>query len=318
MQPKQPIKLNERIYIIDGFDLGLEERTGTYIIMEEEITLVDTGPSTSIPYVKKGLEALGIPLDQIKYIIATHVHLDHSGGAGLLMTECPNAKVIVHPRGARHLADPSRLVAGARAIYGDKFDALFAPVVPIPEDRILEMTEGDTLKIGEACTLEFWDTPGHANHHIGIYDPVSNGIFIGDTAGIRYAPLIRDGVEFFPPSTSPNQFDPDMMQQSIDRFTAKNLDALYFGHFGMSDTPKETLQQVSEWLKLFMEEAEAAAANEEDHEALAERLLNRVRTHLRELGIPDDHSAYRMIELDMSVSAMGIVDYLGKKAKQVR
>lgn len=318
MQQKAPIQLNDRIYIIDGFDLGLKQRTGTYVIMEEEITLVDTGPSLSIPYVKKGLEALGISLDQIKYIIATHVHLDHSGGAGLLMTECPNAKAVVHPRGARHLADPSRLAAGARAVYGERFDDLFEPIVPIPEDRILEMSEGDTLKIGETCTLEFWDTPGHANHHIGIYDPVSNGIFIGDTAGIRYAPLIEDGVEFFPPSTSPNQFDPDKMQQSIERFTAKNLDVLYFGHFGATNSPKKTLQQVSEWLTVFMEEAEAATANEEGHEALAERLLDRVRTHLRKLGVPDDHRAYKMIELDMDVSAMGIIDYLGKRAKQIR
>lgn len=173
------------------------------------------------------------------------------------------------------------------------------------------------MKIGEACTLEFWDTPGHANHHIGIYDPVSNGMFIGDTAGIRYASLIQEGVEFFPPSTSPNQFDPDKMQQSIDRFTAKNLDVIYFGHFGASTTPKKTLQQVSEWLGVFMEEARSAAANGEGHEALAERLFNRVRTHLRELGIPDDHQAYKMIQLDMDVSAMGIVDYLEKSAKRV-
>ncbi|BAQ10205.1 beta-lactamase [Bacillus sp. OxB-1] len=317
MQQKAPIKLDDRIYILDGFDLGLEERTGTYVIMEEDITLVDTGPSTSIPHVKKGLETLGISLDQIKYIIATHVHLDHSGGAGLLMTECPNAKAVVHPRGARHLADPSRLVAGARAVYGERFDELFDPVVPIPEDRILEMTEGDTLKIGEACTLEFWDTPGHANHHISIYDPVSNGIFIGDTAGIRYEPLIQDGVAFFPPSTSPNQFDPDKMQQAIDRFMAKNPDVIYFGHFGASTSPNETLHQVSEWLGVFMEEAKAAAAKREGHAALTERILTRVRTHLRELGVPDDHRAYKMIELDMDVSAMGIVNYLEKSAKRV-
>ena len=153
---KDPIQLNEKIYLIDGFDLGVAERTGTYVIAEEALTLVDTGPSPSVKHVKKGLETLGYSLDQVKYIIVTHIHLDHAGGAGLLLEECPNAKVVVHPRGARHLADPSRLVAGARMVYGERFSELFDPVVPIPEERLLIKDEGDTLEIGPACTLKFF------------------------------------------------------------------------------------------------------------------------------------------------------------------
>ena len=120
MYKKDFIQLSDRIYLLDGFDVGVPERTGTYVFDEEELTLVDTGPSPSVKHVKKGLEALGFSLDQVKYIIVTHIHLDHSGGAGLLIQECPNATV-VHPRGARHLADPKRLVAGARVVYGERF-----------------------------------------------------------------------------------------------------------------------------------------------------------------------------------------------------
>ena len=277
---KDPILLNERIFLIDGFDLGVSERTGTYVITEEVLTLVDTGPSPSVKHVKKGLKTLGFSLDQVKYIVVTHIHLDHAGGAGLLLEDCPNAKVVVHPRGARHLADPARLVAGAKMVYGDRFSELFDPVVAIPENRLLIKDEGDTLEIGPACTLEFLDTPGHANHHFSIYDPISNGMFTGDTVGIRYEQLIRDGVDLFLPSTSPNQFDPDAMRQEIDRMFGLNLNCIYFGHYGMTNNPSLALQQVADWLDIFMEEAQSIIDERKSHEILAERLLDRVRDHL--------------------------------------
>ena len=174
MLEEMPVRIDDRIDLIDGFDLGLPERTGTYVIDEEELTLIETGPSPSIKHVKQGLVSLGYSLEDVKYIIVTHVHLDHAGGAGLLLTECPNAQVVVHPRGIRHLEDPSKLIAGAKTVYGESFSDLFDPIIPIPEDRLVEKGEGDTLTIGENCTLEFLDTPGHAKHHLSIYDPVSN------------------------------------------------------------------------------------------------------------------------------------------------
>ncbi len=305
-------QLTDRIYLIDGYDLGVKERTGTYVLAEDELTLIDTGASPSVPYIKEGLRELGYTLDQVKYIIVTHVHLDHAGGAGLLLQDCPNAKVVVHPKGARHLADPSRLIAGARMVYGEQFDPLFDPIVPIPEQQIIEKTEGGQLEIGPTCTLEFWDTPGHAKHHFGIFDPVSNGMFAGDTVGIRYQQLIPEGIDLFLPSTSPNQFEPAAMQLAIDRFQAANFDAIFYGHFGMTTKPKKALRQASEWLVEFVEEAETAFARQESPQELAVRLQELVREHLRSLGVPDDHEVYRIIQVDMEVSAMGLLDYLSK------
>jgi glyoxylase-like metal-dependent hydrolase (beta-lactamase superfamily II) len=305
-------QLNSRIYLIDGYDLGIKERTGTYVIAEDELTLIDTGASPSVPYIKQGLSELGYALDQVKYIIVTHVHLDHAGGAGLLLQDCPNAKVVVHPKGARHLADPSRLVAGARMVYGEQFDPLFDPIVPVPENRLIEKGEGGQLEIGPACTLEFWDTPGHAKHHFGIYDPVSNGMFAGDTVGIRYQQLIPDGIPLFLPSTSPNQFDPAAMQLAIDRFQAANFDVIYYGHYGMASEPKEALRQAGEWLVEFLEVAEDAFAEQQSPQELAARLQELVRTYLRSLGVPDSHVVYSIIKVDMEVSAMGLLDYLSK------
>ena len=312
MHNKGFIQLNDRIYLIDGFDLGVSERTGTYILDEEELTLVDTGPSPSIKYVKQGLEALGFSLDQVKYIIVTHIHLDHSGGAGLLIQECPNATVVVHPRGARHLIDPDRLIAGARGVYGERFSELFDPIIAVSKERLLVKDEGATLKISPICTLEFLDTPGHAKHHFCIYDPVSNGMFTGDTVGIRYEQLICDDIELFLPSTSPNQFDPEAMRRAINRMLGMNLDCIYFGHFGMTNNPNKALRQVSEWLEVFVEEAEAVVAEQKGHEVLAQRLLGRVRRYLREMEVPDDHEVYDLIELDMQVSAMGMLDYFSR------
>lgn len=313
MEDKQPIRLTERLYLIDGFDLGLPERTGTYVIDEEELTLVDTGPSPSVKHVKIGLAALGYMPEDVKYIIVTHVHLDHSGGAGLLLTDCPNAKVVVHPKGARHLSDPSRLIAGARMVYGDQFDQLFEPIVAIPEERLLIKAEGDRLQIGHDCALQFWDTPGHANHHFSIYDPVSNGIFAGDTVGIRYDQLLREGIELHLPSTSPNQFNPEAMKQAIERMSAARLDAIYYGHFGQTAQPEQALRQSMEWLNVFIEEGRKAFKAGLNPQQLADRLFDRVQANLKTLGVPDGHEVYPYIRLDMQVSSMGILDMLSKQ-----
>ncbi|MEC2159491.1 MBL fold metallo-hydrolase [Virgibacillus halodenitrificans] len=315
MHKKNPIRLGQRIHLIDGFDLDVPDRTGTYVIDEEELTLIETGPSPSVKYVKKGLEQLGFSLAQVKYIIVTHIHLDHAGGAGLLVKECPHAKVVVHPKGKRHLINPKKLAAGARAIYGESFSELFDPIVPIAEERLLIKENGDTLQIGPNCSLEFLDTPGHAKHHFSIYDPISNGMFTGDTVGIRYQQLINEGVGLFLPSTSPNQFSPHDMKSSIERMQKRNLSRIYFGHFGMTESPDKALRQVSEWLEIFMEEAEQVVDEEKGYDELSRRMLARVREYLRGKGIDDNHEVYILINLDMQVSALGIIDYY-KKLKQ--
>ena len=315
MNEKNPVQLNDRMYLIDGFDLGVAERTGIYVIDEEELTIVETGPSPSVKYVKQGLEKLGFSLDEVKYIIVTHIHLDHAGGVGLLLKDCPNATVVVHERGARHLAAPERLIAGAKAVYGDKFQQLFDPIIAVPEERLLIKREGETLSISPNCTLLFLDTPGHANHHFSIYDPVSNGIFTGDTVGIRYEQLISEGFHLFLPSTSPNQFNPDTMREAMARMQKMGLDFIYFGHFGMTDKPQEVYEQVIHWLAIFMEEGETVFAKSQSHDELAERLLINIREHLRKTGVADDHDVYFLIELDVQVSSMGIIDYLSKRTR---
>jgi glyoxylase-like metal-dependent hydrolase (beta-lactamase superfamily II) len=310
-------KLFENIYLIDGYDLNMRERTGTYVLTEKDLTIIETSASPSVPHIIDGLKELGYTPADIKYIIVTHIHLDHAGGAGLLLEECPDAKVVVHPKGLRHLADPSRLIAGARAVYGEKFDTLFHPILPIPEDKLIGMYDKDTLTISEDCTLTFYDTPGHANHHFSIYHPKVNGMFTGDTVGIRYSTLIKDGVEFYLPTTSPNQFSPVKMLQSIELCRSLDLDCLFFGHYGMSTNPNEVYKQVSFWIEQFVGGAKRGYSTgktlQEQIELTAHGLFQEIADYLHRLGIQKDHEVFELLKLDMEVCSMGLIDYLHKQ-----
>lgn len=313
-----PLKLNDRIFLIDDFDLNRKERTGTYVIIEDEITIVETSASPSIPYILAGLKQLKIDPSDIRYILLTHIHLDHAGGAGLLLEHCPNAKVVVHPKGARHLVDPSRLIAGAKMVYGSKFDQLFNPIIPIPEDKLIIKQDGETLKIGKNCTLTFIDTPGHANHHFSIFDPISNGIFTGDTIGIYYQELKNDGIELYLPSTSPNQFNPELMLESADKIEKLNVDAIYFGHYGMTTNVNEVFRQLKFWIPIFVEAAkdgfQVNGTQNDKIQATNDILQTRIREHLREKHIQDHHPVYDILKLDLEVCSMGLIDYLTKNS----
>lgn len=312
----KPEKLAENLYLIDDFDLSLEKRTGTYVLTEEKLTLIETSASPSIPYILEGLSQLHIRPEEVEYIIVTHIHLDHAGGTGLLLTHCPNAKVIVHPKGGRHLADPSRLIAGAKAVYGDKFDGLFNPILPVREDKIITKEHEEELKIGPNCTLKFFHSPGHANHHFSIFHPALNGMFTGDTAGVSYPQLKENGIEMYLPSTSPNQFDPGKMLESIGMYEKMDLDFIFFGHYGMSTNPKEVYRQIKDWLKIFLHAGRIAVSEggsiDQQTQAAQAMLEEKIKANLNGRGIPSDHPVYKILSVDIAVCSMGLIDYMQK------
>ncbi|WP_064092372.1 MBL fold metallo-hydrolase [Rossellomorea aquimaris] len=309
-------RIDSRISLIDLMDLSLKERTGSYVINEESLTIIETSASPSIPHLKKGLSKLNINLEDIQYIILTHIHLDHAGGAGLFLEECPNATIVVHPKGQRHLIDPSRLISGAKAVYGNKFDELFAPIKSIPEDRIEIKQHGDLLKLSDTCTLTFFDTPGHSNHHLSIYDPVSNGMFTGDTSGIQYTVGSK---HFYFPSTSPNQFNPIQMKEAIAFYKGLKLDYLYFGHYGPTEDVSFALLEVEKWLDLFMECGKTyfdpKNSLEVNIEEITSILFDLSKKTMIQKGVEAGDPIFQLLRLDMNVSAMGIVDYLMKYEK---
>ncbi|KOS68524.1 beta-lactamase [Lysinibacillus contaminans] len=311
-------KIASNFYCIDTHDLNRDERTSAYVLIDEKVALIETSASPSVPYIIEGLKELNISLEEIDYLIVTHIHLDHAGGAGLFLQSCPNAKFVVHPRGASHMIDPSRLIASAKSIYGQTFDELFDPIVPIAAERVIEIGHEEVLSLGEH-QLTFYHTEGHAKHHVSIHYSATNGMFVGDTTGVRYPEMEGEAVDLIIPSTSPNQYNPETMEKSIQFYESMNVTELYFGHYGAYKNPKEAFRQVRYWTPLFLAEGEKALAAsdnfEEQTNLLDERLKAILHQYLQEQGIADNHPVYQTIPFDTVVSAMGILDYLMKVKK---
>ena len=196
------------------------------------VAVVETGNNHSTGRILSVLANRGRQPEEVSHVIVTHVHLDHAGGTGSLMQELPNATLVVHPRGARHMVDPSRLEASARAVYGDEeYEKQHGALIGVPEERVRIMEDGGELQIG-ARTLRFMDTPGHARHHFCVWDETSRGWFSGDTFGISYRELDTQAGPFIFPTTTPIQFDPPALISSIDRMMEKSPCNMYLTHFG--------------------------------------------------------------------------------------
>ncbi len=214
------------------------EQTAIHLLVEDgRAAVIDTGTSHAVPRVLAALQAQGIAPAQVDYVILTHVHLDHAGGAGQLMARFPNARLTVHPRGARHVIDPSRLLAATIAIYGEaETRRVYGEILPVPGDRVVETPEGAVLKLA-GRELLFLDAPGHARHHVVIRDSGTGHIFAGDTFGLSYRELDQDGRQFAFPTTSPSQFDPAALHRSVDRMLSLGPRAIYVAHFGRLTDP---------------------------------------------------------------------------------
>ncbi len=199
-------------------------------------------------------------------------------------------------------------------VYGDKFDKLFSPIVPVPLERIIMKKHKETLNISTHTTLTFYDTPGHSRHHFSIYDPISNGIFTGDTAGIQYE---YQDQYFYLPSTSPNHFDPEAMKSSMNLYSSLNVDRIYFGHYGMSEDVEYALTESRNWLDVFIEESQAlfvfSDGFENNTKRISSRLYHLVESEWIRAGVHSTSDILIHVKLDIEVSAMGLVDFLYKQ-----
>lgn len=298
------------IYEITLIDAAETGRSTGFLINSEEKTIVEVGASVSVPRILQALDDLHISYDEIRYVIVTHIHLDHSGGAGLLLKSLPNAKIVVHPKGARHLIDPSKLIASAQHVYGDSFERLFAPIEAIPEERVIIAEDGMSINIGPDRPLVFYNSPGHAYHHIVIHDPKSKGLFSGDAIGLNFPVLEELGVRYVVPTSSPTQFNPEVMAETIEKMKPLGIENIYFTHFGAWDQADKVMDRILNMIPLYVQLAEKAYKEEPTWESIARELRNYYHSELKEMGVPENHPYLESLELDTELNAKGLLHYL--------
>ena len=300
------------IHTIDCHYLGQPGIAAAFLMLEgDQAAFIETNTSYAIPALLESLASHGLSPEDVAYIIVTHIHLDHAGGAGQLLAKCPNATLLAHPRAAPHAVDPSRLIASARQVYGDAvFDSLYGTILPAPAERVRAMDDEQTLVFGTR-TLRFLHTRGHANHHMVIHDSATNTVFTGDSFGIGY-PICK-GWLF--PSTSPTDFDAKAACASVDRIVATGAEAVWLTHTGRVANPSshaDALKAAIQWHQQVLVQAEDRDLH---GEALDRFCADRVgrwfdeQLALRGLG----PKAAEAVTIDRKLNAQGIAAAIAKR-----
>jgi glyoxylase-like metal-dependent hydrolase (beta-lactamase superfamily II) len=277
---------------------------------------VDVGTNDSVPYLLAALEVLGIAREAVDYVFLTHVHLDHVGGAGRLMQELPNARAILHPRGAPHTIEPEKLIAGSKAVYGEeRFRRLYGDLLPIPAARVQIVQDGERYRLG-GRELELIHTPGHALHHYAVVDAAHASIFPGDTFGISYREMDSARGAFITPTTSPSQFDPDQLIASIDRMTAYAPEAMYLMHFSrVTDVPRLAAAlkaQIAELVRITQHHANAP----DRYAAVRADMLDLWLGLAHEHGVPlSDAGITKLLQGDLDLNTQGLLIWLDRRTR---
>jgi glyoxylase-like metal-dependent hydrolase (beta-lactamase superfamily II) len=252
---------DQDVIVIDTMTAGLTGVTAGFLLPTPRPVLIECGPALTIEATIGALERLGIEPDELAYLVVTHVHLDHAGGAGDLLAAFPKAKVVVSPRGARHLSDPERLNASAAQVYGELFDTVYGPCTPIDAERIIAPEHREMLDLGGGRRLEILDTPGHAKHHIGAFDPDLGALFTGDSVGVRL-----EGMQALRPATPPADFNFETMLASLAVYRERAPHTLYLAHFGDVGPPADILAEAEERVREWVATAEDARRSLPAHE----------------------------------------------------
>jgi glyoxylase-like metal-dependent hydrolase (beta-lactamase superfamily II) len=311
------------VVTIDSGYTGHERFAAAFLLREgDEAAFVETATANAVPRLLDALREQGLEPDQVRYVIITHVHLDHAGGASALMKVCPNATLLAHPRAAKHAIDPSKLVASAKAVYGeDAFTRMYGTIEPIDAARVEALDDEATITWGSR-TLKFLHTRGHANHHFCVVDDGTSSIFTGDSFGLVYPDLQDDGLWALP-STSPTDFDAAAAKESVDRIVGSGAKTAYLTHFGGHSELEAIAAQLHAQLDAYGKIVDDAMDSGVDGDELDAMCRARVEaifepyltTERRRRAVQPDG----MLAMDVDLNAQGIAFAVKKRRhKQAR
>ena len=313
MTPLTPIELGHGITCIDTLQ-GRPGMAGCYLIERgADVAFVEAGTSHCVPRLLAELDARGIARERVRYVIVTHVHLDHAGGAGTLMAALPKAMLVVHPRGSRHLIDPAKLIAGATAVYGaPAVAAMYGEILAVPEARVIAPADGDSLPLGSG-DLVFIDSPGHARHHFSVWDAASQGFFTGDTFGLSYREFDDACGPWIMPTTTPVQFEPEAWHATLDRYLDYRPQRMFLTHYSVVEDVPALAAQLRAGIDRYVAIGQSLATSEGRHERLKAAMFDDALQELRARGNPLDEATVRtLLEMDIELNAQGMGIWLDK------
>ena len=299
---------NSDIFTVDALYHQAQLASVHLIRSNDRIAFIDTGTTNSVPQIEQALTALQLDFSHVDYVILTHIHLDHAGGASALMELCDNAKLVVHPKGAQHMINPQKLIDGTIAVYGEEtFEELYGEILPIAAERIIQPAEGEVVEFAER-PLKFIDTPGHANHHHCIIDAQTNSIFTGDTLGVGYRALRDDDKAFVAATTTPVQFNPQALHASIDKVMGYKPQWLYLTHYSALKPTMQNVAGLHEQIDDFVSLTQQCSEYSNFEQQLSEQLLDYlVRRCLNELPSIEEEIVRHWLKLDAQLNAQGLV-----------
>jgi glyoxylase-like metal-dependent hydrolase (beta-lactamase superfamily II) len=301
--PQAGVTVADGVIELDTLLGGWERVTAGYLIEGDSPVLVETGSQSSVPVLLAQLERLGLGASDLAGVVVTHIHLDHAGGVGDVARAFPKATVYVHQKGARHLADPTRLVDSASRVYGPLLDSLYGRLDPTPPERIHVLEDGEAIRVGPTRSLIAVDSPGHAKHHVALHDTLSGVLFAGDAVGVKLpdAGVLR-------PSTPPPDFDLALALHSLQRFSERRPTALALAHYGLLDDPLDVLDEADGTLRKWADVAETAFRKGED---IAAALATAFASDLD--GVPREHREKLDVMNGVHSNAAGLQRWLSTR-----
>jgi len=312
----QITRLDDGIIAVDT-EYARPIQDASHLVVEAgRAAFVDTGTNDSVPLLLDALAREDLDVGDVDYVFLTHVHLDHAGGAGLLMQHLPNARCVIHPRGAPHMIDPARLVAGTIGVYGEaRTREMYGDIVPIDAKRVDIAGDTDWFSLS-GRDMQTLHTEGHARHHYCLNDPASRGVFTGDSFGISYRELDTARGEFIYPSSTPASFDPEEAHKAVDRIMACEPRQLYLTHYSrvrdLDRLADDMHSGIDAYAAMAMEHRDAPDRGVALERAMDDYLTTRLIDH----GYTGDRAQIRaVLDIDIVLNAQGLVSYLERLEK---